>query len=181
VSVSSLYVPYKKDFEPLVRSGEYIAIPTGRTTVQYFKVLYVEPVAPITITSIVDANAIDTEVSMDAIKLPDNYAGQWRIAVEDLVEAKMYYPRAVPKYNTKEEVSYIPINGNGGEPNFKEFYTWKDEVPTLLVSNPLDEEQLARFKVWGFKYSIIQVEQKPPEYTFFPVYSAEYIIGSTGV
>jgi len=179
VSVTALYIPYKVEFEPIVRTGENIAIPVSREEMKYFRVLYVEPVQPIILTVSLSADETDKEEELDEIKLEDNYAGQWRMASLDLAYAKMYYPRAVPKYLTKSTETYImPMSYS--TPNILEFYTWKNEVPILKVTNPLSEAQVVRFAVWGFKYAIEELKEVSKEYTVFPIYSAEYVIGGKG-
>ena len=179
MSVTALYIPYKVEFEPIVRSEENIAIPVSRDKMKYFRVLYVEPVQPIEVIVSLNADETDKEKELNEIELEDNYAGQWRIASLDLAYAEMYYPRAVPKYVTKNVETYIrPMSMNA--PNILEFYTWKDEVPILKVTNPISEAQVARFAIWGFKYAIEELKEAPKEYTIFPIYSAEYVIGGRG-
>jgi len=179
MSVTALYVPYKIEFEPIVRAEENIAIPVSRGSKKYFKVLFVEQVQPIIIGKSLDANETNVEYELSEIELEDNYAGQWRIIPLEPVQAKMYFPKAIPKFYTEVTETYI-YDLSLMQPNILEFYTWKDEVPYLKLTNPFNEPVYARFIVLGFKYAIEELKEEPKEYTLFPVYSVEYVIGGRG-
>jgi len=177
VSVTCLYTPYKRDFEPLVRIGENVAIPKGKEEYEYFKVLFVEPVQPITVAVSLSALERNREHTLEEIELEDNEAGQWRLWIPDFVAVKMNYPRASGKWLTKTTTtSALPLSM--AHENTLEFFTWRDDVPILYLDNPVDEEQTARLLIWGFKYSLERVEEKPKEYTVLPVYSAPYVTGA---
>jgi len=169
-----LYMPFEKDFEPIVRIGEKVAIPKTSKEYEYFEVVYVEPVLPIVIPVSLTASQINKEVNLDEIKLEDNEAGQWRLKVLDYALVKMNYPRAAAKWVTKSEItSAQPTTPE----NLLEFYTYKDDVPTLLVDNPLNETQTARIMVYGFKYSLRGLAGRPSEFTVLPAYSAVHVVG----
>jgi len=177
VSVTCLYTPYKRDFEPLVRIEENVAIPKGKGAFEYFKVLFVEPVQPITVAVSLPALERNKEYTLKEIELEDNEAGQWRLWIPDFVAVKMNYPRASSKWTTKTSTpSALPLSM--AHENVLEFFTWKNHVPILYLDNPVDEEQTARLLIWGFKYSLEKIEEKPKEYTVLPVFSAEFVAGT---
>ena len=179
MSVTCLYTPFKKDFEPIVRVGENIAIPKTAEKYDYYEVVYVEPVQPIVIPVDLGAYEKNKEKVLEEIKLDDNEAGQWRLWIVDFVSVKMNFPRASRKWTTKEiETFATPLTM--AKENFLEFFTHKDDVPVLYVDNPVEEEQTARLIIWGFKYSLKKLDVKPAEYTVFPAYSAMYIVGGAG-
>jgi len=177
MSVTCLYLPYKKGFEPIVRSGENIALPMGKERFKFFRVTYVEPVQPIIIAVSLSASERNKEYSLDEVKLEKNEFGQWRLWILDFATVKMNYPRAVRKWTTKEEETYaFPLSM--AKEQILEFYSWKDEVPILYVDNPLTEAQTVRFAIWGFKYAIEELPEAPETYTLIPLYSLEYIVGT---
>jgi len=176
VSVTSLYIPFKHKFEPLVLPLENIAIPISKNEFRYFKVLYVEPVQPIIITESLSALEKNREHELSEIKLEDNQAGQWRMWLLDYVAVKMRFPRATAKWVTRETETFAQPLSMAKE-QILEFYTWKDEVPVLYLDNPVNEDQLVRILVWGFKYAVEELKRPPEKYTVFPVYSLEYVIG----
>jgi len=179
MSVTALHVPYKIAFEPIVRIGENIEIPVSRNEYKYFRVLDYEQVQPITISVSLSANERDHEYEMDEIKVEDNYFGQWRIHIKDFAFVKIYHPRAIPKYTTKTEEPYMtPLSKLPS--NMFELYTWKDDVPVMKVTNPLNEDQVVRIEVYGLKYAIEKLPTKPETYTTIPIFSITYVIGGTG-
>lgn len=177
-TVTALYIPYKKEFEPIVKIGEYLAIPDikqGKKTT-FLKVKYIEPVQPITITQSLSALETNKEVKLTQIELWDNVVGQWRLYVMDYVGVRMFYPKATAKWTTKTTAtSATPLSIF--KENILEFFTYKDNVPYIYLDNPLNEAQLARIVLFGFKYYVEKVPEKPPEYTTIPIYSAEFIVG----
>ena len=177
MGVTSLYIPYKKDFEPIVRINENTAIPVaGQREPLYFKVLYIDPIPLITLTKSLSALQEKVEYTIDEVKLNENEAGQWRLVIPDYVSVLMRFPRAATKWVTaSQSASATPISM--GMPNLLEFFTWKDYVPLLELSNPVNEDQLIRLFVWGFKYSLQPLKEAPREYTVFPVFSAENVVG----
>ena len=176
MGVTALYIPYKKDFEPIVRINENVAIPLAGLQLNYFKVLYIEPVPLITITKSLSALEKSVAYTLDELKLNENEAGQWRLVIPDYVSILMKFPRAATKWVTQgQEAPATPVSMN--MPNLLEFYTWKDYVPLLELTNPVNEDQLIRLFIWGFKYSLQPLEKPPKEYTILPVFSAENIVG----
>lgn len=179
MDVTALYLPFKKEFEPIVRIGENVAIPKGQEKYEFYKVTYIEPVQPITVSVSLNALQKNYGVTLDSIELQDNEAGQWRLWIPDFVRVNMNFPKAVAKWTTKNEVtSATPLSMVKDQ--FLEFYTHKDDVPTLYIDNPVNESQLVRILIWGFKYSLKKLEYEPGEYTVFPAYSATYVIGGRG-
>jgi len=179
LSVTCLYVPYKTQFEPLVRIEENIAIPIGAGNLKFFRIQYIEPVQPIIPLVSLDAYDKNKEKVLEEIKLEDNEAGQWRLWIPDYIAVKMNYPRGTRKWVTKETETYaLPLSM--AKQQVLEFYTWKDEVPVLYIDNPLAEAQDARIILWGLKYSLTPLVEKPKEYTVLPVYSAAHIVGAMG-
>lgn len=178
-TVTALYMPYKKEFEPIVRAGEYIAIPMAKNRHLFFKVLYIEPIQPITITQSLSPLETEKEVELEEIKLSDNAVGHWRLYVMDYVSVKMNYPKASSKWTTKTTGTFVTPLSVFKE-NILEFFTYKDNVPYLYLYNPLNESQLARITIFGFKYMVERVPEKPSEYTILPIYSAEYVVGGIG-
>jgi len=176
MSISVLYLPFKKEFEPIVREGENIAVPIGTDRYEYYKVLWIEPVV-ITFYMVLDGFAKDVDRSLDELKLEDNQVGQWRMWILDFVGVKMRYPASVSKWGTKGagEIQMLPLAM--AKENVLEFYTRGDDVPIIYVSNPLFEPQVARFAIFGFKYAVEKLPSKPDKYTIFPVYSMDYVVG----
>jgi len=180
MDVTAIYLPFKKEFEPVVRIGENIAIPKGEETYEFYKVTYIEPVQPIIIGVPLVALQKDYAKMLNEIKLHDHEAGQWRLFVLDFAEVKMNFPRAAARWTTKEATTSVkPISIE--KEQFLEFYSHKDEVPTVYVTNPRDEPQYVRLAVYGFKYSLKPLGYSPGEYTVFPAYSSTYIIGGGGI
>ena len=164
--------------EPIVKIGEYLAIPDikqGKKTT-FLKVKYIEPVQPITITQSLSPLETNKEIKLTQIELWDNVVGQWRLYVMDYVGVRMFYPKATAKWTTKTAAtSATPLSIF--KENILEFFTYKDNVPYIYLDNPLNEAQLARIVLFGFKYYVEKVPEKPPEYTTIPIYSAEFIVG----
>jgi len=176
MSVTAIHLPFKKEFEPVVRIEENIAIPRGPEKYDFYKVLYVEPIQPITIIMSLSAEAKNVEKLLEVCELKDYEAGQWRLWIPDFISVTMKFPRAVTKWNTKSTGTYaVPLSM--AKEQILEFYTIADDVPLLLLTNPLSEEQVVRLIIWGFKYSLKELKEKPKEFTVFPVYSADYVIG----
>ena len=177
MSVTCLYLPYKTEFEPVVRPEENVALALGKDRYEFYRVLYVEPVQPITVAVSLTGYQRSQEYSLDDIKLEENQFGQWRMWILDFAAVKMNYPRAVRKWTTKSEETYAyPLSM--AKEQVLEFYTWKDEVPVLYLDNPVAEDQVVRLAVWGFKYAIEKLEARPASYTLIPLYSLEYITGA---
>jgi len=177
MGVTCLYTPFKKEFEPIVRVGENIAIPKGAEEYEYYKVLYIEPIQPMIVGVDLTASEQKHSRKLTEIELEDNEAGQWRMKVLDFVKVDMNHPAASAKWVTKSaRTSATPLSPD----NLLEFYTVKDDVPTLYLTNPLAEPQTVRVMIWGFKYSIKKLDHEPSEYTVFPAYSAPYVVGGTG-
>jgi len=176
MSVTAIHLPFKKEFEPIVRIEEHIAIPKGPENYDFYKVLYVEPIQPITIIMDLDANAKDVERVLSECELKGHEAGQWRLWIPDFVSITMKFPRAVTKWNTKSVgTNAVPLSM--AKEQVLEFFTIADDVPLLLLTNPISEPQTIRIIIWGFKYSLKKLAEKPKEFTVFPVYSADYVIG----
>lgn len=179
MSVTALYFPYKAEFEPIVRIEENIAIPVGAGKLNFFKVQYIEPVQPIIPLVSLTSLQRNVEKVLTEIKLEENEAGQWRLWIPDYVAVKMKYPRGTGKWVTKEtETSALPLSM--AKQQILEFYTWKDDVPILYLDNPLAEDQDARLILWGLKYSLTPLAEKPKDYTVLPAYSAAYVVGAMG-
>jgi len=176
MGVTSLYVPYKREFEPLVLPGENIAIPTAKGVYEYYRVLYIEPVQPILVPIPLDAFERSKEKELKEVELEENQAGQWRLWLLDFVALRMRYPRATSKWTTKAQETFaLPLSM--AKEQVLEFYTWKREVPVVYVDNPVYEPQTARILIWGYRYAIEALARKPEKYTLFPVYSLEYVVG----
>jgi len=179
LSVTCLYVPYKTQFEPLVRIEENIAIPVGAGKLRFFRVQYIEPVHPITVPVSLESLDENVEYELEEIKLEDNEAGQWRLWIPDYIAVKMNYPRGTRKWTTKQtETRALPLSM--AKQQLLEFFTYKDDVPILFIDNPIAEAQDARIILWGLKYSLTPLVEKPREYTVLPVYSAAHIVGAAG-
>ena len=177
MSVTCLYTPFKKEFEPIVRVGENIAIPKTAEKYEFYKVVYIEPIQPIIIGVDLSASEQKHSRKLTEIELEDNEAGQWRMKVLDLVNVDMNHPAAAAKWTTKNvRTSATPLSDD----NFLEFFTVKDNVPTLYLTNLLAEAQTARVMVWGFKYSLKKLDHEPSEYTVFPAFSTPYVVGGAG-
>ena len=179
MGVTCLYTPFKKEFEPIVRVGENIAIPKTAEKYDYYEVVYVEPIQPIVVPVSLTAYERNKTVELDDIKLEDNEAGQWRLWIPDFIAVKMNFPRAARKWVTKEEETYATPLSMANE-NVLEFFTHKDDVPVLYVDNPVGEEQAARLIIWGFKYSLKKLDRKPEEFTVLPAYSSTHVVGGAG-
>ena len=179
MGVTCLYTPFKKEFEPIVRVGENIAIPKTAEKYDYYEVVYVEPIQPIVVPVSLAAYEKNKEKVLEEIKLDDNEAGQWRLWIVDFVSVKMNFPRAARKWTTKKEETFATPLTMAKE-NFLEFFTHKDDVPVLYIDNPLEEGQVARLIIWGFKYALKKLDVKPAEYTVLPAYSSTYIVGGAG-
>ena len=176
MGVTALYLPYKEEFEPIVRIGEYIAIPKRAKEYVFYEVTYIEPIQPIIIAQSLDANEEDKERELEELELADNEVGQWRLIPLDYVEIKLSSPRAAAKWVTRATTTSATPTSKKQE-NFLEFYTIKDEVPTAYLTNPVSEAQVVRLLVWGFKYSVKKLDYEPTDYTVLPVYSSTYVVG----
>ena len=175
MSLATLYMPYKHRFEPIVRIGEYVAVPVGRERLEFYRVVYIEPIPPLTVALTVDAGSKIDYDSKD-LKLYDNELGQWRVWVADPAAVKVYFPPAIPKFSNRDgAVAITPLAALRDQ--LVEFYTKADKVPRFEVYNPLEEQLLVRLVFWGYKYSVDRVEERPERYTVFPVYSANYVVG----
>lgn len=169
MSVTALYMPFKEDFEPLVRIGENIAVPTTTGEYEFYRVKHIEPVQPVIIPVDLQAYQRNAEKTLEELKLNDNEAGQWRLWVLDYAAVKMNYPRSTRRWTTKGQGTQATPLSMAKE-NVLEFYTHEDDVPVLYLDNPLGEDQTVRVAVWGFKYVLEKLEETPKEYTVFPTY-----------
>ena len=116
------------------------------------------------------------EIKLSQLELWDNVVGQWRMYVMDYVGVRMFYPKATAKWTTKtQSTSASPLSAF--KENILEFFTYKDKVPYIYLDNPLNESQVARLVIVGFKYYVTKVLERPSEYTTIPIYSAEFIVG----
>ncbi len=177
MSVTVLHLPYKEEFEPIARSGDIVAIPVGRQQVNYFRVVYVEPVQPILVVEQLSALEQKKEHRLEEIELEENQMGQWRLAPLDFVYVGMNFPRAVSKWSTRSESTYATPYSLYA-PQTLEFFTYGDDVPVLYLTNPAHEDQVARVAVIGYRFALEEFRERPEHYVFIPAYSLEYVIGS---
>ena len=173
-SVTDIYLPFKKELEPIVRMGENIAIVDKEGKFSYFKVVYIEPIQPIIFLETLTPYEKDHEHKLSEVELNDNEVGQWRLWVPDFVSVKFYHPRASMKWSTKSQGTYaLPLSM--AKENFLEFFTVADDVPLLKMDNPIGEAQNIRIILWGIKYVVRRLKARPREFTVLPTRTAEAI------
>ncbi len=189
MSVTAQYVLYKKEFEPIVKIGDYVKLylGTGSKPV-YGRVVYIEPIQPM-VKDLGPLPAASTSTwpmpgpttRLDEMKLGSSEWGQWRLVVLDDFLLDVNLPGAMPKYQTASEQTPVsPLDNAIGKEQLAEIYTYGSEyVPTVQPLNPLFTEQpVARIMMYGFRYVISQVSAEPEKYTVIPV--AGYPPSSSG-
>ncbi len=182
------YVVYSKEFEPIVKLGEYVAVligrgPTGYSYV-YGKVRYSEPIQPQTVNlGPISAATTSTypmpgtEQELDKIKLGHYEFGQWRLEVLDDFAFNFRIPAAVYKWLTLNGATYATELSNI-KGNLLEFYTFQDNyVPYITPVNiRFKDMELARINVYGFRYVLEKITAPPPNtpFTIIPVAAIPY-------
>jgi len=177
MSVTALHVLYKREFEPVVRPLENVAIVDSLDESKWIfgKVLFIEPLQEQTI-NLGELGAADKDnyptpgstKELTELKVGENEFAQYRIYVLDDFLLEVKQPSAVSRFVNKEGATKIPKFI--ARDNFAEIFVYEDEVPTvqpyaiLFTSLPM-----ARIKVMGFRYVLQPLREKPREFTVIPV------------
>ena len=181
------HVPYYNGIEPIALPGEYVAIPTGSSSILYAQIKYIEPIQPFAITVNVNASSngtpsistIGTQQSgttqlqlQEGNQMPGGVldVGQWRLKLSDFVYLEIDYPASAPKYTTKNGPTYITPFVKSKD---TEFFTYGySNLPLFKVYNYLPVSVLAKIVFYGLKYKTVVLPQKPEKYTLLPTISS---------
>ena len=109
MSVSSLHILYKKEFEPIVRPLENVAVAhdLDESKWKFYKVKYIEPFF-VKYTTATIANGSSLDIDIKDLELHDNVLGQIRIAsLTSGFEIEVKLPEAVKRFSTKVKVTRI--------------------------------------------------------------------------
>jgi len=173
MSVTALHVLYKKEFEPIVRPMENVAIAesTNEGTWKFYKVKYIEPFyVDYTTPSI--TNGSSTDVDVTDLELGKNEIGQIRILLQtNGFEIEVKLPEAIKKFVTKNLVSKIDSWLSSNYPHLTELFYMEDNTPKFTVYNNSGSDGSANIKFIGFRYILEQLGYVPKEYTVIYVYS----------
>lgn len=178
VSVTSIYLLHKKEFEPIVRPKDYVAILTPQRKWVYGRVIYLEPIQPqiVSIGSLPAANASNYPTyqglkELTEMELGRNEFGQYRLYLLDDFLVEVYQPAATSRFNLKAGPTGITVKS---PEQFLEIYVYEDEVPTIKYYSTLFTGiDNARIMFYGYRYVIEKIDVKtkkdiPKEYTVIP-------------
>ena len=166
MSVTALHVLYKKEFEPIVRPLEYVALMNDVSMSKWIfgKVIFIEPLQPITINlgslSAADPNRYPTPgttKTLDSIAVGDNEFAQYRIKVLDdfLLEIKL--PPALSRFINRNGPTYVQRISRD---QLTEIFVYKDDVPTVQPYSILFTDlEVARIMVYGFRYVFVKLSE----------------------
>lgn len=176
MSVTSLYVIHKREFEPIVRIEEAVRLVAERDI--YARVVYIEPIQPL----IIDLGPIGAATptlwpapgssrELSELELGESEFGQWRIAPLDDILLEVRLPAAIARFVRRAgatPVSRLSISRD----QFTEIFTLRRlAVPTVVPYNPnfypLD---MARILVAGYRYVFEHLESAPEKYTTIPIH-----------
>lgn len=167
MSVTALHLIHKKEFEPIVRPMENIAVATDldEKAWLFYRVKYVEPFfVKYTTATITAGSSIDVDI--DALKLHDNVLGQIRITeITAGFEAEVRLPEATKKYSTKNTVTRIDDWVVSNMPHLTEMFYLGDDTPKFTVYNTNATDGTAFLRFVGFKYILERLMEKPRDYT----------------
>ena len=167
MSVTALHVPFKKEFEPIVRPLENVALAwdTNEAGWRYYRVKYVEPFFVDYSTPTI-ANGSSTNVKISDIELPNNVLGQIRIvALTSGFEIEVWLPQSQAKYATKNTITRIKDWVVNNYPWLTEMFYLGDGVPKFTVFNNSGSDGSASIRIVGFKYYLEQLAERPRELT----------------
>ena len=176
VSIAVLHVPFKKEFEPVVRIGENVKLLLPNNGELYGRVTYYEQIQP----QVIDLGSIGASTpttwpqtgspkKLEEIELGDREFGQWRMMLLDDFLIEFNIPAATGKFVVKSGKTYISRLSAIKE-NLLEFFTYKDVVPTLVPLNPnFFDMEVARIMVFGWRFIIEKLERPPESYTVIPI------------
>lgn len=176
LSVTSIHLLYKREFEPIVRIGENVKLILPGKPV-YGRVEYVEQIQPfiVNLGSIPAANptqwpAIGVSRELHELDLGGSEFGQWRLALLDDFMLDVDLPSATGRFVRRGGSTFVSRLSVLRD-QFTEIYTYgRDYVPKVTPLNPnfypLD---MARLLVAGYRYVIEVLPTIPHEYTVIPV------------
>ncbi len=179
MSVTSIHLPYKLTFEPVVRINDNVKLILTDGTI-FGKVTYLEQIEPIivdlaassalpAVSSSTSPVAPGNQYELDDIELGENEFGQWRLQLLDDFLLEIRLPPAVTKHVVKNGATYMSIFAST-LPSLGDFFTYKDKVPTLIPYNVRFETvDMARVMVYGFRYIIERLPSEPDNYTSIPI------------
>jgi len=173
VSCTSVYLLYKKPFEPIVRPKDNVAILSPQRRWFYGKVIYVEPIQPQTISlgKIPAADPSNYPTLAGTYTLKDMQIGkhefaQYRLFILDDYMLEVYLPAAVSRFNLKSGPTRISVKTPN---NFTEIYVYEDNVPTVkYYSTVFRDIDNARLVFYGYRYVVQPLTTPPSEYTVIP-------------
>lgn len=173
MSCTSVYLLYKKPFEPIVRPKDNVGILTPQHKWFYGKVVYVEPIQPQVISlgkiPAADPNNYPTYAGSYQIKemqVGRNEFAQYRLFILDDYLLEVYLPAALSRFNLKSGPTKISVKT---PKNFAEIYVYEDNVPTVkYYSTVFKDIDNARLVFMGFRYVVQPLASVPSEYTVIP-------------
>ena len=159
MSVTSIYLLHKKEFEPIVRPKDYVAILTPQRKWVYGRVIYLEPIQPqiVSLGSLGAASASNYPTyqgmyELEEMELGRNEFGQYRLFVLDDFLVEVYQPAATSRFNLKAGPTKISVKS---PQQFLEIYVYEDEVPTIKYYSTLFTSITnARLMFYGYRYVI---------------------------
>ena len=167
MSVTALHLIHKKDFEPIVRPLENIAVATDldETAWRFYRVKYIEPFfVRYTTASVAAGGSLDVDVA--ALKLHDDVLGQIRITeLTTGFEVEVRLPEATKKYSTKNTVTRIDDWIVANMPWLTELFYLGDDTPKFTVYNTTGAAAAATLRFVGFKYILEPLAARPRDYT----------------
>ena len=173
MSVTALYLLHKKEFEPIVRPKDYVAILTPQAKWVYGRVVYVEPIHPQikNLGSISAASATSypthrgTE-ELEEMEVGKNEFAQYRLLPLDDVMLEVYLPAAISRFNLKAGPTKISVRS---PEHFAEIFVYEDNVPTIkyyaVLFRDLDN---ARIMFYGYRFVFEPLTTPPKEFTVIP-------------
>ena len=173
MSVTTIHLLHKKEFEPIVRPLENVAIFTPEGKYVFGQVVYLEPIQPETISlgsvSAADPTNYPTYRGMTELtdlELGKNEFAQYRLFVLDDILVEVYQPAALSRYMLKARPTRISVRSPN---NFVELFVFEDKVPTIkYYAVTFRDIANARLLFYGFRYIIKRLEEKPKEFTVIP-------------
>jgi len=174
VSVTAIHLPYKKEFEPIVRHLENVAVARSldEREWKYYRVKYIEPFFIEYTSPTISAGGSLDNVKISDLELHDNELAQIRILIQtDGFEVEVKLPSAVRKYATKNTVTTLKKWVTDSYPQLAELFFMKDDIPILKIYNKSGSDGACTLRIVGFKYVLEELPAKPKEFTLVYVYT----------
>lgn len=167
MSVTSIHLIYKKEFEPIVRPNENIAVAesTDSDSWKFYRVKYIEPFF-INYTTGTITNGSSIDIDLSDLELGKNEIAQIRVLIQTNgfeLEAKL--PEAVSKYTTKNTVTRIDYWVSTNYPHLTEMFYQGRYYPKFKIYNNSGADGTCNIRIIGFRYVLEPLSTIPREYT----------------